>query len=90
MCQIDDHSYCSIKKAKVAKFRTLCVCCNSLKYVLNKCITKDESKRQISIEGENFMDDPTVTADQPVHYNFEHLEDNVLDCMVSQDIVRVW
>ena len=35
------------------------------------------------------MDDPTVTADQPVHYNFEHLEDNVLDCMVSQDIVRV-
>ena len=36
------------------------------------------------------MDDPTVTADQPVHYNFEHLEDNVLDCMVSQDTVRVW
>ena len=59
-------------------------------YVLNKCITKDESKRQIGIEGENFVDDPTVTADQPVQYNFEHLEDNVLDCMVSQDTVRVW
>ena len=47
-------------------------------YVLNKCITKDKDSNS------------TDTANQPVHYNFEHLEDNVLDCMVSQDIVRVW
>ena len=53
-------------------------------YVLNKCITQAEPKRQISIDGEEHMDtigsfvgnDPTVTADQSVHYNFDYLEDS--------------
>lgn len=59
-------------------------------YVLNKCITKEEPKQEIAVDGKNFVDSTsTDTADQPVHYNFEYLEDNVLDCMVSQDTVRV-
>ena len=53
-------------------------------YVLNKCITQAEAKRQISIDGEGYVDgsgsfmgnDPTVTADQSVHYNFDYLEDS--------------
>ena len=58
--------------------------------MLNKCITKEEPKQEIAIDGKNFVDSTsTDTADQPVHYNFEYLEDNVLDCMVSQDTVRV-
>ena len=44
-------------------------------YVLNKCITQPHPERQISISGENFVEsNPTATADQPVHYNFEHLD----------------
>ena len=53
-------------------------------YVLNKCITQDQ--QQICIR--NFLcSKPTVTANQPVNYNFDHLvEDNhILDWMVSQD-----
>ena len=53
-------------------------------YVLNKCITQDQ--QQICIR--NFLcSKPTVTADQPVNYNFDYLvEDNhILDWMVSQD-----
>ena len=71
-------------------------------YVLNKCITQSHPERQIRISGENFVDSPTVTADQPVHYNFDYLEDkdgrishkhhgnHILDWMVSQDVLRVW
>ena len=44
-------------------------------YVLNKCITQPQPKRQISISGENFVDSPTAAGDQPVHYNFDYLED---------------
>ena len=68
-------------------------------YVLNKCITKSQPERQISISGENFVDSPTVAGDQPVHYNFDYLEDkdgrishkhhgsHILDWMVSRNIV---
>jgi len=72
-------------------------------YVLNKCITQPHPERQISISGENFVENnPTVTADQPVHYNFEHLEgkdapisnkdngNHILLWMVSWNIVRMW
>ena len=53
-------------------------------YVLNKCITQAEPKRQLSIDGEGYVDgsgsfvsnDPKATADQSVHYNFDYLEDN--------------
>ena len=53
-------------------------------YVLNKCITQDE--QQISI-GNFLCSNPTVTADEPVNYNFDYLvEDNhILDWMVSED-----
>ena len=44
-------------------------------YVLNKCITQPQPEQQISISGENFVDSPTVAGDQPVHYNFDYLED---------------
>ena len=58
--------------------------------MLNKCITKEEPKQEIAIDGKNIVDSTsTDTADQPVHYHFEYLDDNVLDCMVSQDTVRV-
>ena len=53
-------------------------------YVLNKCITQAEPKRQLSIDGEGCVDssgsfmgnDPRATADQSVHYNFDYLEDS--------------
>ena len=66
-------------------------------YVLNKCITQSQPEHQISISGEDFVDSPIVTGDQPVHYNFHSLEDSdeklshnyhgnhILDWMVSQD-----
>ena len=72
-------------------------------YVLNKCIMQPHPERQISISGENFVENnPTVTADQPVHYNFEHLEvkdapisnkdngNHICLWMVSWNIVRMW
>ena len=62
-------------------------------YVLNKCVIQDEPKRQISIDGGDFVDKPTVTAHKQVHYNFDILEDknqhhgnHILDWMVSQEI----
>ena len=39
--------------------------------MLNKCVTQEQ---EISNSGED-MNGPTVTADQPVHYNFDILED---------------
>lgn len=53
-------------------------------YVLNKCITQAEPRRQISIDGEEDVDttgsflnnNPTLTADQSVHYNFDYLEES--------------
>ena len=70
-------------------------------YVLNKCITQDEPaqrfEQQISSNGEALVGNPTVKAEQPVHYNFKYLEDNdkdhgnhILDWMVSLDIVTLW
>ena len=65
--------------------------------MLNKCITQSQPERQISISGEDFVDSPIVTGDQPVYYNFHILEDSddklshkhrgnhILDWMVSQD-----
>ena len=70
-------------------------------YVLNKCITQPQPERQISINGEYFVDSPSVTGDQPVHYNIDYLEDedgkishkhhgnHILDWMVSQNIMWV-
>ena len=64
-------------------------------YVMNKCITQPQPERQISISGENFVDSPTVAGDQPVHYNFDYLDqkdsykhhgNHILDWMVSQYI----
>ena len=66
--------------------------------MLNKCITQPQPERQISISGENFVDSPTVAGDQPVHYNFDYLEDkdfykhhgnHILDWMVSRNMVMV-
>ena len=65
-------------------------------YVLNKCITQPQPEQQISISGENFVDSPTVAGDQPVHYNFDYLEDkdsykhhgnHILDWTVSRNMV---
>ena len=67
-------------------------------YVLNKCITQSQPEQQISISGENFVDSPTVAGDQPVHYNFDYLEDkdtykhhgnHILEWMVSWSIVMI-
>ena len=41
-------------------------------YVLNKCITQEQ---EISNNGEDTIDGPIITADRPVHYNFDILED---------------
>lgn len=69
-------------------------------YVLNKCITQPQPEQQININEEDFVDSPSVTGDQPVHYNIDYLEDkdgkiykhhgnHTLDWMVSQNIMRV-
>ena len=66
---------------------------------MNKCITQPQPEQQIRISGENFVDSPTVAGDQPVHYNFDYLEDkdgrvshkqhgnHILLWMVSRNIV---
>ena len=92
-------------KNSVCNMHNLKKWCNPLpidlaEYVLNKCITQDEPvqqiKRQISSDGEVSEGNSTVTTDQPVHYNFEYLEDmdkdrgnHILDCMVSLHLLTL-
>ena len=61
--------------------------------MLNKCVTQEQ---EISSSGEDYVDSHTVTADRPVHYNFDFLEDkdhgsHILLCMVgNRSNYNVW
>lgn len=54
-------------------------------YALNKCVTHAEPKRQISTDGEDSVDTP----DQPDHYNFDLLEDQISD-ECNDDHILAW
>ena len=54
-------------------------------YALNKCVTQAETKRQDSKDGENSVDTP----DQPDHYNFDLLEDQISD-ESNDDHILAW
>ena len=61
--------------------------------MLNKCVTQEQ---EISSSGEDYVDGPTVTTDQPVHYKFDFLEDKehgsdiLLSMVGNQSNYDVW